>query len=466
MAKTCQNTEFCAKSPPIDAHMLNESIMDSVADGIFAVDRDRNIMALNRAGAQIVGVPRYEAIGRKCFDVLRATVCDVACPVQEAMATARPVLNRRVTILTQDGNEIPLSISAAPLRDANGRIVGGVETFRDLSGVETLRKQLAESFSFGDIVGKSAPMRRLFKILPNIAESGSTVLIEGESGTGKELFARAIHDLSTRSDKPYVIVNCGALPETLLESELFGYRKGAFTDAKKDKLGRFELAQDGSLFLDEVETLPPPIQVKLLRALENRAFEPLGGTKTVHADVRIIASSNRSLRELVDAGKFRHDLLFRLNVITLELPPLRSRRDDIPLLVDHFVRHFNIARGKEVAGVSPAVMRVLMAHDFPGNVRELQNVVEHGFALCDGFVIDVNHLPPLVAGNQTHLLSLSGSARPATQTGDARPLADAEAQAIQAALLRNQGHRTKTAEELGISTATLWRKMRRHGIRT
>jgi PAS domain S-box-containing protein len=443
--------------------MLCHSIMESVADGVLAIDVDHNITAFNPAAATITGVRRDEAIGRKCFDVLRAEVCDEGCPAREAMRTKATVTNRRVTLLNAEGKEIVVSISAAPLRDGDGNVVGGVETFRDLSALEWLRKELAQSYTYHDIVGKSARMRQLFRILPAIGESESTVLIEGESGTGKELFARAVHDLSPRQEGPYVVVNCGALPDTLLESELFGYKKGAFTDAKKDKPGKFELAKGGSIFLDEVETLTPAVQVKLLRVIQEREFEPLGGTRPVKANVRIIAASNRLLRNLVGTGKFRDDLYYRLNVVTLDLPPLRERRDDIPLLVDHFMSHFNAAKGREIAGVSPPVMRALMAYDFPGNVRELQNIIEHAFVLCDSRLIDLQHVPRAVADALG--ATLTTPARESNGTASSRtPLRDAEADAIRAALARNSGHRKGTASELGISQSTLWRKMKRYGI--
>ncbi len=429
--------------------------MQSVADGVLAIDSEQTITAINPAATAITGIPQEEAIGRKCFDVLRPDVCNDACPLREAMGTGATVNPRRVTIINSEGEEITVSISAAPLRDRAGNIVGGVETFRDLSAVERLRRELAHSYTYQDIVGKNARMRQLFGILPAIAESESTVLVEGESGTGKELFARAVHDLSPRRERPYVVVNCGALPGTLLESELFGYKKGAFTDARKDKPGKFDLAGRGTIFLDEVETLTPGTQVKLLRVLQEREFEPLGGTRTVKADVRVVAASNQPLRDLVSRGKFRDDLFYRLNVVTLDLPPLRERRDDIPLLVNHFVHLFNVAKNKEVEGVSPSVMGALMEYDFPGNVRELQNIIEHAFVLCDGGLVDVQHLPRAVIDE------LDG--RPPRALPD-NSLAGTEAAAIRATLARNRGHRARTASELGISLSTLWRKMKRYGI--
>lgn len=442
--------------------MLCQSIMQSVADGIMAVDADRNITAFNPAAERITGFPRAEAVGRKCFDVLRADACEDRCPVLEAMQRRDVVANRRVSILNCGGDDIPLSVSAAPLRAGADRIVGAVETFRDLSGVEKLRKEVTRSYTFHDIVGKSAPMRRLFKILPPVAESESTVLLVGESGTGKELFARAIHDLSPRRDEPYVIVNCGALPETLLESELFGYKKGAFTDAKKDKPGRFAVAEGGTIFLDEVETLSLATQTKLLRVIEKRTYEPLGSVTPLTANVRIIAATNRPLRELVAEGRFRDDLYYRLNVVTLDLPPLRERREDVPLLIDHFVDYFNLLKGKDIAGVSADVADAILQYDFPGNVRELQNIIEHGFVLCEAGRIELRHVPRFV---MTGLTRGANGPKPGRRPESGQTaLANAEADAIRSALASHNNHRRRTAAALGISPTTLWRKMKRYGI--
>jgi PAS domain S-box-containing protein len=439
------------------------SIMESVADGILAIDLDHNIIAINPAASALTGVPRQQAIGRKFFDVLHPDVPEEDCPVCRAIATGETIAGRRVKIINAAGDEVALNVNAAPLRDKTGNIVGGVQALRDMSAVERLRKELTDSYTYQDIVGKNARMRQLFKILPAIAESESTVLIEGQSGTGKELFARAVHDLSPRQSGPYIVVNCGALPETLLESELFGYKKGAFTDAKKDKPGKFQLAQRGSIFLDEVESVTRPVQVKLLRVIQEREFEPLGGTRPVKADVRIIAASNQSLRDLVAQGRFRDDLFYRLNVVTLELPPLRERRDDIPLLAERFVSQFNAARGKEIAGVSPATLRVLTEYDFPGNVRELQNIIEQAFVLCEDGLIDLQHLSRSVLGDSPGMNIDHTEIGQGDKDGP-KLLALAEADVIRAALAHNNGHRARTAAELGISSTTLWRKMKRYGI--
>lgn len=447
----------------VDARALCCSIMESVADGVLAIDLDHNITAFNPAASAITGVPQEQAIGRKFFDVLHPDVPEEDCPACRAIATGKAAAGRRITIVNAAGDEVVVNVSAAPLRDKRGKIVGGVQSVRDMSAVERLRRELTESYTYQDIVGKNARMRQLFKVLPAIAESESTVLIEGESGTGKELFARAVHHLSPRQNGPYIVVNCGALPETLLESELFGYKKGAFTDAKRDKPGKLDLAQRGSIFLDEIESVTRAVQAKLLRVIQEKEFEPLGGTRRVKADVRIIAASNQLLRDLVAQGRFRDDLFYRLNVVTLELPPLRERRDDIPLLVERFISQFNAAKGKQIAGISPAALRVLTEYNFPGNVRELQNVIERAFVLCEGGLIDLRHIARSVIGGSP----VMNADHPEPLGKDKvvhKPLALAETDVIRAALAHNNGRRARTASELGISPTTLWRKMKRYGI--
>ncbi|HUW30664.1 MAG TPA: sigma 54-interacting transcriptional regulator [Planctomycetota bacterium] len=429
-------------------------ILDSIADGVFTIDRDGRITSFNRAAERITGFSKEDAVGQFCFDIFRANICQQACALKKTIDTGKEIVNLFVTILTKDNRELPISISTAVLRDGRGRMIGGVETFRDLSIIEELRKELAERYTFHDIVSKNHQVRGLFAILPDIAESDSTVLIQGPSGTGKELFAKAIHHLSRRAAGPFVAVNCGALPDALLESELFGYVKGAFTGADRDKPGRFAGAEAGTLLLDEIGDLSPAMQVKLLRVLQEREYEPLGSTAPRKADVRVIAASNRNLADLVKARAFRSDLFYRINVVRIDLPPLVQRREDIPLLIDHFIRRFNARRGREITGVNDAVMDILMRHDFPGNVRELENIIEHAFVLCKSGPIMPEHLP-------RELLSDARPRIPAV----AEPLASAEAEAIREALHRFGGNKLKTARHLGISRATLWRKLRKHGIR-
>lgn len=428
-----------------------DHLLDYVPDGVFTVDAEWRITSFNRAAEQITGIRRREAIGRRCCDVFRTSICESACALKQTLATRRPVANKVVYIVNAQGERIPISISTAVLKDTRGRAVGGVESFHDLRLVEELQRELQQQNSFADIIGRSAAMRRIFEILPKIAESDSTVLLEGASGTGKELFARALHNLSRRRQKRFVAINCGALPDTLLESELFGYKAGAFTDARKDKPGRFALAEGGTILLDEIGDISPAMQTRLLRVLQERVYEPLGGMEPVRCDVRVIAASNRSLGALVKEGKFREDLFYRVHVVRLEIPPLRERREDVPLLVDHFVARFNRLRGRDIAGLSDAALARLMEHDFPGNVRELENIIEHAFVLCRGSLIEPAHFPPPLRGDDDAL-------RSGLPTG--MTLAAMETVLIRDALRRNQGNRAAAARQLGIDVSTLFRKLK------
>jgi transcriptional regulator with PAS, ATPase and Fis domain len=322
--------------------------------------------------------------------------------------------------------------------------------------VTELRKRLLGSYVFEDIVSKSPTMQRIFELIPLVANSQSNVLIEGESGTGKELAAHAIHNLSSRRHKPFVAINCGALPDQLLESELFGYKRGAFTDAKKDKPGRFSAAHGGTILLDEIGDLSPAMQVKLLRVLETKEFTPLGANSPINADVRIIACTNKNLEREVKKKRFRSDLYFRLNVVRIHLPPLSERREDIPLLAKHFIERFNALQGRRILRCSERVLAVLMGYSFPGNVRELEDAVEHAFVVCIGDTIQMEDMP-------AHIVKAVTAPK---KGADARmlPLDNAEADTIRATLAKHAGNRKLTATELGISRNTLWRKMKRYGI--
>ncbi len=429
-------------------------ILDSVNDGVFTVDDQWRITSFNRAAERITGVKRKQAIGKRCCEVFRASICETACALRQTLATGRPVVNKAVYILDARGSRLPISISTAVFKDADGKTIGGVETFRDLSLAEDLRKELEAECSFAEIVGRSAAMRQVFQLLPQIAESDSTVLIEGASGTGKELFARAIHNLSRRREKRFVALNCGALPDTLLESELFGYKAGAFTDARQDKLGRFALADGGTMLLDEIGDISPAMQVRLLRVLQERVYEPLGSVEPVNTDVRIIAATNKDLGKLVRKGVFREDLFYRIHVIRLALPNLRDRREDIPLLIEHFIAKFNRLQGKEVVGVSDEVLARLMEHDYPGNIRELENIIEHAFVLCRGALIDLAHLPPQFRGaGETVSPNIAGMTLEAM-----------ERFLIANALQRHKGNRAAAARQLGINPSTLFRKLKSLGI--
>jgi len=432
-------------------------ILDSVADGVFTIDNDKNITSFNKAAEKITGISKEQAIGQKCFDLLRANICQTACALEKTLKTGKEIIDLPINVLNSEGKNIPVSISTAVLKDKKGNVIGGVETFRDLSSLEELRKEISKKYTFEDIISKDHEIQKIFDVLPDIAESDSTVLIQGASGSGKELFAQAIHNLSHRKDKPYIIVNCGALPDTLLESELFGYVKGAFTDAKKDKPGRFALAEEGTLFLDEVAELSTALQVKLLRVLQQKEYEPLGATQPQKANVRIIAATNQVLSQLLARGTFREDLYYRLNVIKIELPPLSQRREDIPLLVDHFINQFNLKKGKKITGVSDKTMSLLMQYEFPGNVRELENLIEHAFVLCHSSQIELEYLPREFVNKFR-----AEEKRPSKST---ERLKDAEATVIIDILKRHGGNRSKTAEELGIDKSTLWRKIKKYNIK-
>jgi len=431
-------------------------ILDSVNEGVFTVDLNWRITAFNRAAEKITGVSRSEALGRPCCEVFRASICEGACALKKTLDTGRPIVNVTAHIVSEAGARVPIRISTALLRDSLGEVIGGVETFQDLSQVEQLQKELESRYTFEDIVGRSPAMMHLFELLPQIAESSSTVLIEGASGTGKELFARAIHNLSPRKDKRFVVVNCAALPDTLLESELFGHKAGAFTDAKHDKPGRFALADGGTIFLDEIGDISPAMQARLLRVLQDRVIEPLGSVEPLKVDVRVVAATNANLVKLVDARKFREDLYYRIRVIHIKLPSLRRRREDIPLLVDHLVAKFNRLQGKAIAGISDKVLARLMEHDYPGNVRELENIIEQAFVLCRGGPIQLHHLPPELrpAGSV-----VAGESGPMTLRAMERYL-------VAEALQRHGGNRKRAARELGIDVSTLYRKIRALSIET
>jgi PAS domain S-box-containing protein len=429
-------------------------ILDSITEGVFTVDRNWRITSFNRAAEEITGTTREQALGQPCKDILRANICEGQCVLKRTIDTGTPIVNKPVIILDSNGKHKPISITTAILKNQKGEVIGGVETFRDLTRIEQLKKQIRQNYQYEDIVSRSHRMQKLFDILPEIAESSSTVLIEGESGTGKEVFARAIHNSGPRQQNPFVAVNCGALPDNLLESELFGYKAGAFTDAKKDKPGRFALAEGGTLLLDEIGDVSPAMQVRLLRFLQERVYEPLGSVEPVKADVRIIAATNKDLAELMREQKFREDLFYRVNIVKLEIPPLRDRMQDIPLLVEHFVDSLNSVQGREIAGVTDEALSCLMSYDYPGNVRELENVVERAFVLCRSEYIERRHLP----GPLCHAL-----AGPEKET-DIASFKHMEATFLMNALRRNNWNRAETARQLGIHKTTLFRKIKSFGL--
>jgi len=435
---------------------ISRIIFESIDEGVFTTDPECRITSFNRAAEHITGFGREDAIGKYCFDIFRSDVCHSQCALRNTLQNGKPVRNARATIISREGKEIPVSLSTEVLRDPGGNAIGAVEFFRDLSELENLQEQISKMHTFRNLVSGNEKMQRIFDLLPEVAESECSVLIQGPSGSGKELIAQAIHDLSPRRNNAYIRINCAALPETLLESELFGYVKGAFTDAKRDKPGMFLQADKGTLLLDEIGEMPMTLQVKLLRVLNNGEFQPLGGTKSLRTDARIITSTNRDIEQMVKNGEFREDLYYRINVININIPPLSERLEDLPLLVDHFIERFRSKRGKEIRGISPEALNMLRHYDWPGNVRELENAIEHAFVLCKGDTIQVEHIP----------LRIADSARDNIKKarGSSHVSGTSEENILREALERNRGNRSKTARELGMHRSTLWRKVKQYGI--
>ncbi|WP_136795637.1 sigma-54 interaction domain-containing protein [Desulfosediminicola ganghwensis] len=436
-------------------------ILESISDGVFTVDHNWRIMSFNRAAEEITGISRQEAIGRYCWEVFRANMCESNCALKRTMQEGKSFISSSTYIINGREERVPITVSTAQLVNAEGEILGGVETFRDHSLVEELRRELSGQYQMGDMVSRSQAMNKIFTILPQLAESDSTVLIQGETGTGKELLARAIHSLSKRKENSFIAINCGALPDNLLESELFGYKAGAFTGAEKDKPGLFAAAESGTILLDEIGDTSAAFQVRLLRVLEEREFQPLGGVETVPTSVRVIAATNRDLEDMIDTGDFRRDLYYRINILRLRLPPLRERLEDVPLLIERFIERMKLRSGLEIRGVTPEAMTLLLNHDYPGNIRELENIIEHCFVLCRSGEISPDHLPPYLRKPAEHVKKQSCQQPGLRKASLSETVNSTEEEAILAALERNSMNRTKAAAELGMHKSTLYRKIRK-----
>jgi PAS domain S-box-containing protein len=438
--------------PPLDNRYF-PLVLDVLDQGVFTVDENTCITSFNKAAERITGYPAEAVLGHKCSEVFRTNLCDQVCPLRLSISSRAPVRNRQVHIRARDGRPIPITLSTAPLVTRGGRLLGGVEVFRDMTHVADLKRRLESRYRLVDIIGKSPVMQKIFELLPLVAASDSTVLVCGASGTGKELIARTIHALGPRRKGPFMAINCAAIPETLLEAELFGHTKGAFTDARRDRQGRIAAAETGTLFLDEIGDLPRAMQVKVLRFLQDREYQPLGSNRNVRADVRVIAATNRDLLALVREGQFREDLYFRLDVVQIDIPPLAQRPEDIPLLIEHYVKIFRESTGKSIEGLTEQAMGCLMSYAFPGNVRELENIIERAFILCQGERITPEHFPTSALGIAPRAPGPSAAGRDVN-----------EAVAIRSALARARGNRTRAAAELGIHRITLLRRMQRLGI--
>lgn len=426
--------------------MLERMILESLAVGVFTVDQEFRITFFNQEAERMTGFSKAQAMGHFCAEIFRTRSCETYCPLQRAMQSGEAVARERVKFLARNNQEMPVEVTAAALRDTQGNLLGGVESFVDDRARTILEKKVASSFSFEDLKGHSQAMLSIYEILPSLAESDVSLLLLGETGTGKDLLAKVMHQTSKQQRGPFIKVNCAALPENLLESELFGYLKGAFTDAKQDKPGRFQLARGGTLFLDEIGEIPLSLQAKLLQALEDKEFYPLGATRPVQVDVRLIASTNKDLQQLISKGAFRPDLYYRLKVAELELPPLRERKVDISLLTEHFLQELCALQGKTSLELDQEALRLLLDYDYPGNVRELRNILEYALLLSPGSRITPEHLPAYLLGSQG-----------CCPESNPRP----EEQDLLLKTLQDYGHnKTRAAQALGISRTTLWRRLR------
>jgi PAS domain S-box-containing protein len=438
----------------LDEMMKGNAVLESLGEGIIIIDRDFRVVYFNRRAEIITHQARQEAMGKTCRQILCLPNCEDGCPVERFMQDNESIIDYEALLTNKLGKKLPVHIRFSQLHDPVEGFSGGIIAIRDMPSKRILLddEEEGEDYPFQGIISKNQQILRLFEILPDISASDASVLIQGESGTGKELFAAAVHNLSPRQRGPFIKVNCGALPDSLLESELFGYVRGAFTDARRDKPGVFQLADGGTLFLDEIGDITPALQVKLLRAVQDGELTPLGGTQPLRVDVRIISATNRNLEEMVKEGHFRMDLYYRLNVVKIQVPPLRERPEDIPVLTRHLIRKYQANSGRKIDGIAPDALRALQQYDFPGNVRELENIIEHASILCKEKTIQQHHLPSYLSGLEKEFEQI--------QDREQR-MEEIEARTILRVLKKHHGNKVLTARELGIHRTTLWRKLKR-----
>jgi sigma-54 dependent transcriptional regulator, acetoin dehydrogenase operon transcriptional activator AcoR len=434
------------------------AIFNSRLEGTFTIDKDWTITSFNRSAERITGYSSEEAIGKKCWEIFNSNLCQHGCHMRRTMKEQQPSISSELLIIHKEGQKVPVRVNSAPLFDGDGYHIGAVETFQDISEIKNLINHLENHFQFKNIIGRSKSMQKVYDLMENVIQSDGNVLITGESGTGKEIVARAIHLNSERKTSPFMAVNCSAFVESLLESELFGHEKGAFTGAIRTKPGRLELAKDGTLFLDEIGDLSLQVQVKLLRVLESREFERVGGTNPIQLKARLVTATNKNLDEEMKAGRFREDLYYRINVINIHLPPLKERLTDLPFLVQHFVEKYQNKFNKNIKNVTPAAYRLLKKYEWPGNIRELENVIEHAFTVCHEEAIQTEHLPERLWASLQNIIA------DVEQTETEQPLKNAEKLLIKSTLEKLNGHRDKTAKALDIDKSTLWRKMKKYGL--
>jgi two-component system response regulator AtoC len=446
------------------------AFLDEIPLGLAVLNENRQVVLVNRTLEGLTGYSRQEARGIPCTYILRSNVCLESCPAL-AMQDVADAVCTEANIINRDRQKIPVRITFSVIRNDAGSTVGYLEAVEDIRLLRSLNGKDDHAYAFGRIIGRSPQMEQIFRILPVIAQSDSSVLITGETGTGKDFLAEAIHHGSQRGKNPFIKVNCGALPETLLESELFGHQKGAFTGAFENKPGRFRMAHNGTLYLTEIGDLPLPLQVKLLTFLDDKIVFPLGGTKGFQVNVRVVAATHRNLGLMVREGRFREDLLFRLNVVRLHLPPVRERGDDIRLLLDHFLRSYLSRLKKPVKKFSANALLLLLEYSYPGNVRELRNIVEYAVNICEEEQILMRHLPAYLTdpeaadwGNEAKSEPPAVMLPPPSIGVFEKDWASAERSMIMAALMKSRGRRSNAAEILGWARSTLWRKMKYYGL--
>lgn len=442
-----------------------KAVVDTIQEGVMIVDTRGTIVSTNKALEEMTGYTRQELVGQSC-QILSCDICNVARGMEDehwcTLFRSGNISMRQCSIECKNGSFTPVLKNATLLRDDAGKVIGAVETLTDISEIvekdhqiEAFRRALNTEDGFHGILGRSTVMRQTYELIKNAAHSDAPVIVYGESGTGKELVTEAIHAESQRSSKPLVKVNCAALTESLLESELFGHVKGAFTGAYTSRQGRFEAANGGYIFLDEIGDLPLSTQVKLLRVLEDKVVERVGDNKPIKVDVRIITATNRNLQELVRQGSFRQDLFYRINVVPIHLPPLRERPDDIPLLAEHFFQRIKLKTGKPLEGISPEAMEALTRYSWPGNIRELKSVFEYAFVACAQGNIELKHLLPQI---------LQNAAPRKSRAGDAPPRDEQVKQELVDALQQAGGNQSEAARILGVSRVTVWNRMKKYNI--
>ncbi|MBI9071592.1 MAG: sigma 54-interacting transcriptional regulator [Melioribacteraceae bacterium] len=434
---------------------FTDDILDSLGEGVFTVDKNFKIKFFNKAAEKITGHKRDEVIGKFCKHIFRSDLCFHDCPIAKVLQTKKNIYDFETNIQSKAKDTIPIKLNSAVLYNENEEPVGGVISFKDLCDVESLKFSLKKEADYHGIIGRSKQIREIFDLIDEISDSDASVLIHGQSGTGKELVANAIQKTCHRKDKPFIKINCSVFPDNLLASELFGHVKGAFTDAVKDRPGRFEIADGGTIFLDEVAEMPLQMQVKLLRVLQEGSFERVGESVTRKADVRVIAATNIDIQEALKNGTFREDLYYRLNVIPIEVPPLSARMDDLIPLINHFLSKYSILYNKEIKEVDEETIETLSSYDWPGNIRELENVIEYAFVRANKEKsISKDKLPLILRNNKAKFVPQTNFIRSS----------DFDKNEMIEILKRNKWNKTAVAKELGIGRTTLWRKLKTLGL--